>query len=41
VTIVLAGANGDGAHERHVPRAAKDDVADAVLDAVEGLIGRG
>jgi phosphopantothenoylcysteine decarboxylase / phosphopantothenate---cysteine ligase len=38
VTILSASRNGS-AHieQRHVPRASKADVADAILDAVEGL----
>jgi phosphopantothenoylcysteine decarboxylase/phosphopantothenate--cysteine ligase len=40
VTIVSA-AEGGAIEERHVPRASKEDVAEAVLDAVEGLRSAG
>jgi phosphopantothenoylcysteine decarboxylase/phosphopantothenate--cysteine ligase len=39
VTIVLAGAEAAAGAEVHVPRASKDSVAGAILDAVGGLRG--
>jgi len=36
VTILTSG-NGSGTGERHVPRAGKEQIAAAILDAVEGL----
>ncbi len=42
VTILLRGRNGSGAAgEKHVPRASKGAVAEAILDAVEGLLPEG
>ncbi|MGP0102791.1 MAG: bifunctional phosphopantothenoylcysteine decarboxylase/phosphopantothenate--cysteine ligase CoaBC [Solirubrobacteraceae bacterium] len=42
VTILSAGAGaGSEIQERHVPRASKAQVADAILDAVESLRGSG
>ncbi len=38
VTILTAGGNGGGG-ERHIPRASKADVAEAILDTVEQLRG--
>ncbi len=37
VTILTAGANGGG--ERHIPRASKAEIAEAILDTVEQLRG--
>jgi phosphopantothenoylcysteine decarboxylase/phosphopantothenate--cysteine ligase len=40
VTIVLAPADNGATPTLHVPRASKDAIAEAILDAVEGLRGR-
>jgi phosphopantothenoylcysteine decarboxylase/phosphopantothenate--cysteine ligase len=41
VTVVLAGSNGGPPRRVHVPRAAKETVAEAILDAVRAREGRG